>query len=157
MTEAVEAHPAIGRLFHPTCDNYVATPGGNALYRRGETLEVTADIIDASRDRHGNSWLDDLSENAQLDRWGKIRWMEGAAPEGQTPWTLGDAEAESLHRLEREKLKRRADLDDDEMVAELRRLSEKYGRIETSWSGPKYADDREIAARRAAARAADGR
>lgn len=61
---------------------------------RGETITITQDIIDASLDRFGDSWLelvDDLE--AQAARWSNGPYFaRGEAPEGLTHWEPGTIE-----------------------------------------------------------------
>ena len=44
-----------------------------AAWRKGSEFRLTAEDVEGTRDRNGDSWLDDLSETAQLARWGEVR------------------------------------------------------------------------------------
>lgn len=71
---------------------------------RGEQYTITQQLIDASRDAGGRSWLRHLvSDDAQVRRWGAVRFGIGSAPEGMTP-EPGTAE----HREAREAARREA-------------------------------------------------
>lgn len=71
---------------------------------RGESYVVTQKLIEASRDAGGRSWLRHLiSDEAQLRRWGEVRFGIGPAPEGMTA-ERGTAE----HREQREAARREA-------------------------------------------------
>lgn len=60
------------------------------LMERGQTLTLTADIIDASTDRAGNSWLDLVDDQpAQIRRWGREMFARGPWPEGMPRWVAG--------------------------------------------------------------------
>ena len=42
-------------------------------FRRGDVIRLSEEDVEGTRDRNGDSWLDDLSETAQLARWGEVR------------------------------------------------------------------------------------
>lgn len=70
----------------------------------GETYTITQQLLEASRDAGGRSWLRHLvSDEAQVRRWGAVRFGIGPAPEGMTP-EPGTAE----HREAREQARREA-------------------------------------------------
>ncbi len=47
--------------------------------------------MERSRDLRGNSWLEDLSEEAQLQRWGAVKLGIGPWPDGLPAWVeVGD-------------------------------------------------------------------
>jgi hypothetical protein len=58
---------------------------------RGDVFTVTAEMIEASRDRNGRvTWPAMVhDEAAQVRRWGTVRLRPGNAPEGMQPWTYG--------------------------------------------------------------------
>ncbi|WP_447647960.1 hypothetical protein [Microbacterium forte] len=62
--------------------------------KAGENIVVTQQLIDASRDAGGRSWLRHLvSEEAQLAAWREVRFGLGTAPEGVRTWNRrGDAD-----------------------------------------------------------------
>lgn len=68
--------------------------------RRGETYVITENIISASKDAGGNSWLRHLvSEEAQLAAWQEVRFGLGPAPvdlvpeHGTSEWRMAREEA----------------------------------------------------------------
>lgn len=76
---------------------------GEAL-RRGDSITVTQRQIDEQRDTVGNSWADDLSEAAQLNRWGEVRLGFGPWPADLHTWLHGSPEWQE----ERESARQRA-------------------------------------------------
>lgn len=82
--------------------------GTGANLDRGDTITLTADIIEAQRDRNGDlsrSWLGLLhDEDAQVARFGHVIARPGPWPEGQEVWTYGDRRWET----ERDAARRRA-------------------------------------------------
>lgn len=71
------------------------TVGGRVL-ARGDRVVLDADAVEATRDRHGQSWCDDLSPAAQTARWGAVH----LAVDETDPETVRDADtgAETVHR-----------------------------------------------------------
>ena len=64
------------------------------ISRRGQTIELTSDIIAASVDRHGsNSWLG-LSDEQQIARWGSVVYQPGPAPKNLTTYQPNSTEEE---------------------------------------------------------------
>lgn len=57
-------------------------------YRRGDTLVLQPDHFERSRDRHGDSWLSDLSEEAQVSRWGAVKLGIGRFPSDLPTWSV---------------------------------------------------------------------
>jgi hypothetical protein len=43
---------------------------------RGEVVTLSPELVEMTRDRHGNSWLD-LTEDQQVERWGDVRFKRG--------------------------------------------------------------------------------
>ena len=78
--------PEPGSQFHFEKSGFIYVTGkGSRVFseisRRGQELEVTQDMIDASLDRNGRTWLQYIAdEQAQLDRWGSVIMRPGAAP-----------------------------------------------------------------------------
>ena len=73
--------------------------------RPGSTVELTREMIELSRDRHGWSWLslvDDPGE--QQRRYGRLRFARGPAPDGLLPerhspdWDISREEAHAAAR-----------------------------------------------------------
>lgn len=93
--------------------------------RRGDELEVTQAQLDSSRDRLDRSWCDDVSENAQRDRWGEVRIGLGPWPEDTPKLVPGSVE----HAEAREAARRAAwaITNPEERAAALQRVSEDYG------------------------------
>lgn len=55
--------------------------------QRGATIELTDEIISASRDRKGTSWLDLVDdEDAQISRFGQVTFRRGECPEDVLWW-----------------------------------------------------------------------
>jgi hypothetical protein len=89
---------------------------GNA-WKRGDTFTLSREMVQATVDLNGDTWLDDLSESAQVRRWGEPRIGVGPWPEDLLhPWVPGsrdEAEARELarkraHRLDDPEAKRQA-------------------------------------------------
>jgi hypothetical protein len=88
-----------GDQFHAVMTGCTFSTGGGFLAsahvsKAGETYTVTQQLIDASRDRYGDSWLVYLaSDDAQIEKWGDVRFRLGPAPEGIATWNRrGDAD-----------------------------------------------------------------
>ncbi|GMA27052.1 hypothetical protein [Arenivirga flava] len=61
---------------------------GSEVFQRGNELTLTADIIAASRDRNGDSWIiRELDKGAQSSTIGTGPW-----PEDVLPWRVGSAD-----------------------------------------------------------------
>lgn len=76
-----------------------SSDGGTVLYR-GQWVTLTPEQIERTRDRFGNSWLDE-TEADQLRRYGEVRWAEGLPPEG-IGVGLDDDAARAAQRAEAE-------------------------------------------------------
>lgn len=91
---------------------------------RGQTITITQDIIDASIDTAGNSWLelvDDL--DAQQRRWSFGPYFaRGAAPEDMTSWEPGSIEQVLEYEARRQVIYDSVK-DPDELALKLRELS----------------------------------
>lgn len=59
------------------------TSTGGRILLQWEEFEVTDALLDATRDRDGNSWLL-MDAGEQTRRWGSVKFQEGRAPEGMT-------------------------------------------------------------------------
>lgn len=63
-------------VWHAIEDGLTVPPpelhGVARVLKRGNEIDVSAELIEASRDGYGNSAYSDLSDAAQLARWGKI-------------------------------------------------------------------------------------
>lgn len=64
------------------------------ITKAGENIIVTQNMIDASHDTFGNSWMSLLGDDdAQIERWGEVRFRLGRAPEGTPTWgAVGDSD-----------------------------------------------------------------
>ncbi|SDB95408.1 endo alpha-1,4 polygalactosaminidase [Microbacterium enclense] len=62
-----------------------AWASSGTLLHRGQTVTVTANHYEATKDRFGESWLD-YSEEEQEARWGEVRFRDGAAPDDVNAW-----------------------------------------------------------------------
>jgi len=54
-------------------------PVGGRVLRQWETFEVTDELIELTRDRLGNSWLE-MDAAEQTKRWGMVKFAEGEPP-----------------------------------------------------------------------------
>lgn len=77
------------------------------VYHRGRVFTVTENLIERTRDRHGKTWLSDISDEAQIQRWGKVLIAEGDQSADVLWWNAeGDEASRSLARqLARERTK----------------------------------------------------
>ncbi len=93
--------PAAGDVIHFRSSMSVAIGGNDdgRVFHRGEELVLTADIIEASKDRLGNSWLD-LDPSEQVKRYGKQVWGTGPVPEDIDFYnTPGDRASRDIARI----------------------------------------------------------
>lgn len=106
------------------------------VWPRGSTIELTAERIASTVNRLGQSWLSDLSEEAQLRRWGRVRVGLGPWPEGVDPLTPGSTE----HALARDAARREAYAQPTGRLRNvaLREVTARFGSVVTSrtLSGP---------------------
>jgi len=95
-------------------------------YKRGDEITVTQKQLDGTRDRNDNSWADDISETAQLDRWNEQRIGIGAWPEGLGKWTYGAPDWQE----QREAARKRAwaILHPEERAAALHAVEQEFGK-----------------------------
>lgn len=94
---------------------------------RGQTVTVTADLIEASTDRLGSSWLDLVDDpKAQEARWGRAVFSRGEAPADVEQWTPGSPE----WQMAREQARQEAWAlpSEDERAAALQAVQDRYGR-----------------------------
>lgn len=73
--------------------------------RRGSVFEVTADVLEYSKNRYGESVFDDLSPEAQCRRWGMVKFLRGDQSAEVTWWNGSETERdrfrqEELHKIE---------------------------------------------------------
>lgn len=99
--------------------------------RRAQSIEITAAMLDASRDRLGHSWLSIIADDtAQLRRWGVVYFAPGAAPADLTSWEPGSPE----HHEAREEARRAAWAipSTRERIEALREVERVYGAAPTT-------------------------
>jgi hypothetical protein len=65
---------------------------GSVVLLRGQVFTVTDALLAANRDRLGQCFLDDLSDAAQINRWGRVMLSAGPSPADLTPWEPGGPE-----------------------------------------------------------------
>jgi hypothetical protein len=66
---------------------------GTHVSRRGQTITVTAALIEASVDRNGDSWLDLVDDElGQIERWGSVQFGRGPFPEDEPLYVRGTVE-----------------------------------------------------------------
>lgn len=108
--------------------------GSGANLDRGDTITLTADIIDAQRDRRGNlsrSWVALLhDEHAQVARYGQVIVRPGPWPADQEVWIYGDRRWE----LARDNARRAAwaIADDADRAVALAAVEERFGPSRTT-------------------------
>jgi hypothetical protein len=90
---------------------------------RGENIVLTADIIELSKDRYGDSWLQDIDDlDAQKVRWSEGPYFaRGPAPEGMSHWEPGTVE-QVLELQARRQVLYDSVKDPDELAVKLREL-----------------------------------
>ncbi|MBT2485636.1 MULTISPECIES: hypothetical protein [unclassified Microbacterium] len=97
------------------------------ITKAGENIIVTQNMIDASRDTFGNSWMSLLGDDAaQIERWGEVRFRLGRAPEGTPTWgAVGDSD----WREQREDARKAAwaEADPERRAAALQTVHERFG------------------------------
>lgn len=101
------------------------------VLRRGETIALTAAQVDDTRDKFGDSWLDQ-TEDDQIARWGSVKFGLGEAPDDMHAWqddTLARAGARDAEREDALRI-----VDRTERIKALAAIDEKYGRPATQWS-----------------------
>jgi hypothetical protein len=109
---------------------------GYAL-RRGDSLKLTRELVELTLDKHGNSFLslaDD--EDAQVEKYGELKFGLGPFPSHLKPWTKGSPEED----LERDRRRTIAHAMSDEMKKydELRAIRDEFGDRRTSRTTAEY-------------------
>ncbi|MBN9104211.1 MAG: hypothetical protein J0I14_04335 [Propionibacteriaceae bacterium] len=60
-------------------------------FGRGNEVVLTKAMIESTRDSEGRSWLDNLTPDEQVRRWGEVRIGISRLPAGVEPWhEVGD-------------------------------------------------------------------
>ena len=126
--------PVPGAVFH--CLHSGAPPISAGSFaplqpRRGDSITITAAMLDESRDRLGHSWLEIIAdEHSQLARWGLAYFAPGAAPADMQPWELGSTEwAEAREQARREAW---AIPSGRERIAALKAVEDRFGPAPTT-------------------------
>ena len=120
--------------------SYFHTEGRTAL--RGEVVDVERS---ETVNRLGESWLD-LGDEAQIARWGVVRFRIGDHVEAEGIKYLGDDDERiTFRRREREILEARKITDADERSAELKRIYALYGRGDSGQRSTDYSGQSSIA------------
>jgi hypothetical protein len=99
--------------------------------RRGDTLILTQKMIDLTINVNGKSFLsiaDD--EEAQIEKWGQVKFGLGEFPKGVSPFVAGSADED----VERERRRQIAwsNTNEEERRAELRAIRDEFGSAKTS-------------------------
>ena len=127
MTKATES-----RVIHVVKTGFTVplSSDANRVALRGETFELTPEQIESTRGRDGQSVFD-LDTDAQLARWGEVRFQDGPAPEGM--WADDDVSVRAAAREraleDANKLPTRA-----EQIAARIEVENTLGRVMTSQS-----------------------
>lgn len=70
-----------------------------AVYHRGYVFQVTPELLEMTKDRAGNSFLDDLSDEAQTARWDEVKIARGDQSAEILWWNApGDSASRGLAR-----------------------------------------------------------
>ena len=118
---------APGEILHVLAGGILAF---GIAWRRGDTFTLTPEMVASTVDLAGHTWLDDLSEAAQVRRWGAPRFGIGPWPEDLHSWLPGtrdQAEARETARLAAHRLE-----DPRERMHALREVERTYGSQSTS-------------------------
>lgn len=126
--------PAAGDLIHFRSSMSVALgeSSDGRVFHRGEELVLTADIIEASKDRLGNSWLD-LDASEQVKRYGKQVWGHGPVPDDVDFYNGGDTASRDIARI-RARDAAMAISDPVQRAAAWEAVRAEFGTPATSWS-----------------------
>jgi hypothetical protein len=94
--------------------------------RRGETATLTDQLIEASKDRLGFSWLSLANDvPGQEARWGQRMFGIGPWPESASKWMPGTVE--SQRERERQRVAAHRIADDHERAVALRNIAAEFG------------------------------
>ena len=97
---------------------------GGEISRRGQTLHLTAEDVEASRDQSGSSFWT-LSDDEQLALWGKVFFRIGEFPESESLYIRGTME--HAEARERARMAAWALPDGPERAAAFERLTATFG------------------------------
>lgn len=126
----------LGTLTIPTGDSY------GAVVPRGQTVTITGEMIEATRDRTGASWLELVDDDeAQISKWGAVMFRRGECPEEVTWWNSpGDTAARGLARTQASEAAREIS-DPSERRAALAAADALYGPKQSTFTLGTYAPD----------------
>lgn len=132
-TENVPADPAPGTIHFRSSMAIRFSEHESRVMVRGETVELTPEMIELSRDRNGAtsfSLLDD--EPAQVRRWGKVIFARGECPEAVQWWNSPDSTGD--RKYARDLAFQEAELIRDPVAKyeAHKAIREKFGRISTN-------------------------
>lgn len=118
------------------------SPDYGAVLQRGATIELTEQMIEATRDRNGVSWLDLVDDDeAQIERWGQVTFHRGECPDSITSWNGEDgAGMRGLLRTQ-EIEEARLISHPGERRERIAEITAKYGAAPTSWTIATYKAD----------------
>lgn len=131
MTATKTRHAKPGEQFHVVREG-LSMPDSNSLHamtialRRGDEHVVTDQLLDATRDRLGATWLDLIhDEEEQLRRWGEVKLAFGPRPHDFAHYDRGSVEA--LLERERRRLGAMQSLVGTELKLELAKIDAQLG------------------------------
>jgi len=110
----------------------IADGADGRMYHRGDELVLTEQIIQASKDRLGNSWLD-LDASEQVQRYGKQVWGYGPVPDDVDFFNGGDRASRDIARIRARDAAMAID-DPVQREAAWRAVRDEFGTPATSWS-----------------------
>jgi hypothetical protein len=99
--------------------------------RRGDCLTLTSAMIELTINKHGESFLslaDD--EDAQIEKWGEVKFGLGEFPKHLTPWVKGSPD-EDIERARRQQIAW-AEADESKRYDQLRAIRDEFGSKKTS-------------------------
>lgn len=137
LTDAAETtatKPQLGDVIH-VVDGAVTFAGD--VHTRGAEIVLQQWHFDLATNRHGDCWLDDLSDAAQKVRWGRIRFGLGPWPVGEDglplpTWEYGSVEWEQARQ--RASAIAWAEADPTIRQGMLAEIDRRFGPMPTSWS-----------------------
>lgn len=123
-TEPLKLPKAGDQVHFLESGHMIPAPGGSGAIshsmRRGQTITLTSDLIEAARDREGNpGWPASVYDPA-------CEWVQpGPAPQGMSPWSPGDPE--EVEERERRRKAAWAETDDERRRNALQAVVDEFG------------------------------
>lgn len=116
-----------------------ASMAGGMVTNYGDELVITDEMIEASNDRNGDSWLDLANdEQAQVKRWGTVMFRTGPWLEGVLRHAIG---TDGWRRaLDATKAEARAIPDSNIRRRRLREIDQEFGNVPTSTTLATYGE-----------------